>query len=448
MTIKTERNLRYFSCALFSVFVISILSVGLIALKDVTQSGFWGYVAFTVTAAVLTVIFAPTPEKCAFRLFLLVSIPYAGIVINVLLMLKQKRRNASDPPKVRLWADKRQFIKEGKEEVTYFSEGKEYFSDLISELQSAKEEVLIFSYIFTFGKASTLLFNELFPLLYKGVKVTIGVDYFGSGNILKSETVKTLKKAGLGVIIKNKPFLFLGIGDNRRTHAKTVIIDKKTVYLSSANIDDKSIFKDVNCSVKIKGNVSEIYNEYRSLFNAPLIAEKKTETCFPLLSEGDIKKDDLYVDFILKAESEIKIVTPYLSFDAELKKAIIRKLSRGVKITLIIPSPVFPSKADPVTEYYARTLQSLGVNVFYEDGEFLHSKMIIIDGYFAVIGSNNFDLRSGYATETMLLTVDNGLIAPLLNNFDSLMRKAKILQPKKRQGKFMGKVYSVIAPLI
>lgn len=448
MTIKQEKIVRYFLCAMFSLFTVICLSLFLAEINRITKSGILGYAVATCVTAVITLMVSPSAEKCALRLIVLILIPYGGIVINVFSALKRKEKRLQNSEKVRLWVDKRQFIKESKENFECFFTGEKYFADLISELKNAKQEVLIFSYIFTFGKASTILLNEIFSLLNRGVKVTIGVDYFGSGDVRKNETVQSLKKEGLKVIVKNKPFLFLLANDNRRVHAKTVIIDKKIVYLSSSNIDDKSIFEDINYSVKIKGEVSEIYNEYAWLFNLPKVFEKKTDSFFPLLSKGNIQNDGLYVDFILKAQRDIKIVTPYLSFNGELEKAIKRRLLSGVKMTVILPSPRYPSKIDPVSEYYSRVLCSLGVKVLYESGNFLHSKMIIIDDFFAVLGSNNFDMRSGYATETMLLTIDNGLIAPLLRNFNYLKDNAYPINEKTRTGKFLGKLYSVIAPLV
>lgn len=446
MSIKGKRNTAYFLSAFISAGTIAFTAWLLWLVNVKTQSGAIGYFGLISLTAILTSIKVKTQKSFAVRLFLLVLLPYVGAAINLYLLFQFKPKKSKNHEKVRLWVDKQRKLKEGKNEITYFTDGKSYFDDLICEIEKAKTEVLIFSYIFTFGKSSTEIFNALFTLLQRGVKVTLSADYFGSGNVNRSETVKALKKDGLRVIIKNKPFPLLYYKDNSRYHAKVVVIDKKIVYLSSANTDDKSLFEDENCAVKIKGNVADYYDAYGGLFG---FEEKEPYVCgtsYPILSEGDIKENGLYSLLISKAENSVKIVTPYLSFDEEVKKIIENKAKKGVKISFIVPCGGF-TKTDSLTKYFVETAQSVGAEVYFYDKKFLHKKMIIVDDYLAVTGSNNFDLRSGYAVESLTISVDNGLIAPLLKDFDRILKNS-VTKKTARTNVLLGKVYSLMAPLV
>lgn len=449
MTLKGLAKLRFAISFIVTLAVIVLISLGLSFLNRVTKSGLIGYVGF-IFLCTFMIFLAKTSFKSKFFLILLtLLIPYTGAVFAFYYLIFKVDNKERENQKVDLWVEKHDFLTEGKNETTYFSEAEDAWTDFLTELSKAKEEVLIFSYIFESGKASSKLVTVIYDLLKRGVKVRLGVDYYGSGNVKTSEEFKVLRSRGMQISVKNKPFTILLPKHHIRTHAKVYIIDKKICYLPSFNITDRSVFRDKNCCVKVKGNISYAYNAFSPLFGVEKIEEKSNESILAVLSKGK-EVEDLYVTALNKSRKTVKIVTPYLSFGLSVYDAIKRAIRRGVFITLVIPSTDKLPKLDAVSLRNARLLLEKGVRINRYEGEFLHCKMIIVDDYLSITGSLNFDERSASsAVESFIILVDNRLIEGLSKDFDEIKSSScPFFASNSGKDKIFDKILGIFSPLV
>jgi cardiolipin synthase len=92
------------------------------------------------------------------------------------------------------------------------------------------------------------------------------------------------------------------------------------------------------------------------------------------------------------------ISTPYLLPGEQLTSALLEATQRGVRVRVLIPSVENGSGVEFVTQASQRDafgpLLDGGVQLHEYAPALLHTKMMIIDGVWATVGSTNFDNRS------------------------------------------------------
>ncbi|WP_128253173.1 phospholipase D-like domain-containing protein [Falsirhodobacter deserti] len=139
---------------------------------------------------------------------------------------------------------------------------------------------------------------------------------------------------------------------------------------------------------------------------------------------------DHFAGFFTSATRQVRIITPYFVPGDEGLEYLTGLPERGVQVQTLTNSLV---ATDNVIVYgaYARYRQALlkaGVEVFEyspiprADGrrDLLHTKLFIVDGCKALIGSVNFDLRSAYMnTELGVVVEDPALVAAMMAEFDA-----------------------------
>lgn len=450
MTIKTKKRIGFALCFINTIFLISLFAVILFIINKLSLTGIYGYITIVILTEVAVLLSSLTNRTKLLFTLLVVFLPYFGVCLCFYVWLSKGVNENSKFKKVGLYAQKQPILTNPDEEVTYFSQGKEMFFDLLKELENANEEILISTYIFKMGECVFNLLPVLFKALKRGVKVTLFADFYGSGNILNEEAIKTLVKMGANVRVLNKPTLLLLPKDNKRSHAKVFFVDRRIVYLGSLNIDDDCLYPDKNCGVKIKGQVSYFFNAYCSLWGLSPIKEVNSTRFCPFLSDNKYNVEKTFISMINSATKSILVMTPYLSLSDNMISAISYAVIRNVKITVLIPTDKKPSRRDKITCFFAKLLANNMVEVKEYNGGFLHSKMIIIDDNLCLIGSCNFDMRSGrYATESLLLSYDNRLIAPLLQDFNQTKKLSVPIEQKRQKGyMILTKLFKLFAPLV
>lgn len=98
---------------------------------------------------------------------------------------------------------------------------------------------------------------------------------------------------------------------------------------------------------------------------------------------------------LLSAATEyVDITTPYLILDNELCSAIENTALRGVRVRIILPH--IPDKKlvfEATRSFYKRFLDA-GVEIYEYTPGFIHAKIYLVDGQYAMIGTINLDYRS------------------------------------------------------
>ena len=110
--------------------------------------------------------------------------------------------------------------------------------------------------------------------------------------------------------------------------------------------------------------------------------------------EGGGQMYNTLVSAINSAETSVRLTNAYFAPDEHIMAALAEAVSRGVDVSIILPSKTDSSLIFHAgRSYYAALLKS-GIKVYERRDALLHAKTALIDGVWSTIGSTNLDWRS------------------------------------------------------
>ena len=117
-----------------------------------------------------------------------------------------------------------------------------------------------------------------------------------------------------------------------------------------------------------------------------------------MITEGPDEDSDKLLFVILGAISvahrQVLIMTPYFIPPPELTAALQTAALRGVEVCLVLPARSNLRYVDWATRRWLPPLLERGIQVYLQPPPFSHTKLVVIDGSYAQIGSANIDPRS------------------------------------------------------
>jgi cardiolipin synthase len=128
----------------------------------------------------------------------------------------------------------------------------------------------------------------------------------------------------------------------------------------------------------------------------------------------------LYQTLLASARESVCITTPYFLPDRSLRAELVRAIrERGVDVQVITPGRYSDQL---LTRRSSRrlygTLLEAGAQIFEYQPAMIHTKSLVVDGLWSVVGSTNLDNRSfGLNDEVNLAVRDEGLARRLLEDF-------------------------------
>jgi cardiolipin synthase len=94
------------------------------------------------------------------------------------------------------------------------------------------------------------------------------------------------------------------------------------------------------------------------------------------------------------AKKRIQIMTPYFIPDRASLAVLCTAALRGVEVVLVLPEINNLPLVHWASRAYLWELLQQGVRVFYQPAPFAHSKLMVVDGLWCLVGSANLDPRS------------------------------------------------------
>lgn len=304
--------------------------------------------------------------------------------------------------------------------ITLLRSGEEYFPALEAAIHHAKHEIYIETYIYQTDEVGLRIGEALMAAAQRGVAVYLLLDGFGCQDLAKSY-IQRLTTAGVQVMIyreKTSPWT-LQKNRLRRLHRKMVVVDRKTGFLGGINIiDDYDVPKDatprLDYAVKIEGViVKNMYQATHKLWRRMAWLQMRStpkqiaENHFKqtshskasgikaalVLRDNILHRRDIeeaYLSAIADAKNEIIIANAYFLPGWRFRKALLEAAQRGVKVKLLLQGRLeyfymFASHA-----FYNQFLQH-GIEIYEYRKSFMHSKVAVIDGQWATVGSSNID---------------------------------------------------------
>jgi len=287
-------------------------------------------------------------------------------------------------------------------------EGVEPIHDsMIAAIQAAEKTISLTTYIFRRDKLGKALANALIEADQRGVDVKVLLDGVGNG-FIRSKTYRQLRKGGVGIqrFLHNvwpwrMPLM------NLRVHRKLLIVDNHTAFTGSMNIGR---VKNLETHFKVTGPVISHFIkafEYDWLLAGGLALSEDFQgsfnTTFGKVAARGILSGPIYKRERLRwiilgalgaATKNIRIVTPYFIPDQGLLSGLILAALKGVRIEIILPKKSNYVFADWASHWQMKELLRAGCHIYHRSDVFDHSKLMTVDGHWALLGSSNWDARS------------------------------------------------------
>jgi cardiolipin synthase len=129
---------------------------------------------------------------------------------------------------------------------------------------------------------------------------------------------------------------------------------------------------------------------------------------------------------IANAHQRICIMTPYFIPTPELSGALQSAALRGVEIEVVLPARSDQWWADCATRRWLTQLVGRLMKVYYRPAPFAHTKLFLMDDYYALVGSANLDprsLRLNFELEVELY--DAEAVVALRRHFDEVRARSR-----------------------
>lgn len=310
--------------------------------------------------------------------------------------------------------------------VQYFASGEELFITLLEELEKAEHFIFMEYFIIHDGIFWNSVLNILKEKVRNGVEVKIIYDDMGSIRTLPPLYYEELRAFGIECYCFNPFSPTLSLRLNNRDHRKITVIDGHTSFTGGINLADEYInqrqklqgyWKDSGVMLKGEGtwNFTVMFLQLWQHASEQSIDFEKyhlasadfPEECRgsgdgfvqpyadnPLFSE--VVAENVYLNMIHRATKYIYITTPYLIVDNEMITSLTLAAHSGIDVRIITPRVPDKKTVFMLTRSFYEPLTKAGVKIYEYIPGFIHSKMMVVDDNYAVVGSINLDFRSLY----------------------------------------------------
>ncbi len=295
-------------------------------------------------------------------------------------------------------------------------DGDETYPAMIAAIHSASRSISLVSYIFDNDPVGDLFVVALKAAQDRGVEIRVLVDGVGASYSLPS-IIQPLRKEGIPTALFNPtPVPRLPGSANLRNHRKILVVDGEIGFTGGTNIREGHCLQrqpknPTRClHFELRGPVIKhlqqtfaedwAFTTGESL-EGPLWfpTRERQGSCWARgISHGpdeDFEKiSDLLVGALSLARERVQIMTPYFLPPPALAHILGVTALRGVQVDILIPAENNIRLVQWATMGEIWQTLNKGCNVYLVPPPFDHSKLVIVDNHWTLLGSTNWDARS------------------------------------------------------
>lgn len=300
--------------------------------------------------------------------------------------------------------------------VKVLNNGENTFKAIFEAIENAQDHIHLEYYIIDDDNIGNQLRELLIKKAKEGIKIRLIYDDVGCWS-LPDEFIESLTNVGVEVM----PFLpvrfpTLTYKINYRNHRKIVVADGKIGFVGGLNIADRyltgnpvyGIWRDTHLQIEGEA-VSSLQVTFLIdwfFVSGQIIREEKyfkTEKAdehhlVQITSSGpDSDYSSImqaYFAAIASAQSSIYISSPYFLPNESILTALKTASLSGVDVRILLPARSDSRIVFWATRSYVSELLEAGINIYFYEKGFPHSKLLIVDGVLSSVGTANMDIRS------------------------------------------------------
>ncbi len=318
-------------------------------------------------------------------------------------------------------------------------DGDNAYPSMLEAIDAAQRSLLLSSYIFRDDRVGARFVESIIAAQARGVAVRVLVDGIGSGYFrcgvaprLSAQKVPVARFMH-STLPWRMPFL------NLRTHKKILVVDGGVGFTGGLNIAVENMLRArprhpvSDTHFRLAGPIVDQLTDAfakdwsfttgedldRSVFypDAPL-GESGEAFCRVVTSgpDTDLEKIEFAVmQGVALARRSVRIMTPYFLPDERLLTVLAMAAMRGVDIDLVLPR----------ASNHRLPLLDAGVRIWLSNPPFNHSKLMVVDRAWSLIGSANQDVRSLRLNFELNVEVHDSRLAEELDSFMLAHRHAR-----------------------
>lgn len=297
--------------------------------------------------------------------------------------------------------------------TTVFFEPDAGETPFLNVINSAKRDLKVEVYVMT----ARDIFEALGKAIERGVNVQVILTQHPYNMEAQAKYAYENLKS-MGVTVKWAPTRFT------YDHAKFMVADTSIAIFGTSNLTYSGISQNFEANVLTEN--SQLIKALISVFNADWnnVHAGSVPREFLVLSPNS-ESDILWL--INSAQKTLRIAEEEVP-EGNVFDALKAAAKRGVKVQMVEPSS---SVKNASGQYALGSLAVAGVQVGLVKEPFIHAKMIVSDGKYIFIGSENVSYTSMYKNrEVGAILANANLVSQASSRFDLLWKVASILPPK------------------
>jgi cardiolipin synthase len=344
-----------------------------------------------------------------------------------------------------------QTVTVGGQEIRVFIESAPYFDALVQDIARARRRVWVEVYIFANDAGGTRIAEALKERARAGLDVRVLYDaagsYFTPNKFFADMQAVGIKVHAFHTLWEGLRAMKLLRFINRRNHRKLIVVDDHVGYFGGMNLIDNAEptghekgaiagssqgWRDVH--VRFAGTqVSQLAESWeRSWLRATgeKIPRRPRAYCRGTISgDGDAihffdsgwgkrysRAARVYNSLLRRARESVWISMAYFIPVGKVLRSLLRARRRGARVRVIVPGKSDVKIVQRATAYlYARLLKR-GVRFYERQERMLHSKVMVVDGIWTVVGSCNLDPRSLWLNLEFMAVIRSPALAELMIN--------------------------------
>lgn len=330
--------------------------------------------------------------------------------------------------------------------------GVEVMPAMLGAIAAARERIVFETYIFSDGEYGKAFSRALADAARRGVRVYLLLDAIG-GKGIGDDNEALMTGAGVHIAWFNPVWQWQEL--NGRTHRKVLVVDGTVGFTGGVGIADhwrgnasnEEEWRDTQFRIEgpplryLEACFYENWIESAGVVT-PVIAEEAELAAdtggsgplsvpvwsSPVGGHNGVKK--LFLLSIAAARRTIDIQTPYFVMDGSTKWSLLQAARRGVRIRLLVEGDLTDAKA---VKHASRAgyeeLLEAGISIFEYQPTMMHTKALVVDGHWSIVGSSNFDNRSFELNdENNIGIADRALADAIVADFEADLSKTSKIE--------------------
>jgi cardiolipin synthase A/B len=295
-------------------------------------------------------------------------------------------------------------------------DGAQAYPAMLEAIESARSSIMLASYIFHGDGIGAQFVDALVRAHRRGVQVRVLVDDVDA-RFSWTSACKPLRRGGVPLGIFNPPLVPARMNAvHLRNHRKILVVDGRIGFTGGMNVDRRywnpenpaAASRDLHFRLRgpVVVQLAEVFADDwqfstdEALRGAPWFVplEPAGDVLARCVDDGPDESTEplrwAIVGGLNQAQRSVRIMTPYFVPDGALITALDVAAMRGIEVDILLPSA-----SDLPHVHWAAFGQlwqvlERGCRIWQSPPPFDHSKLMVVDGAWTLLGSANWDARS------------------------------------------------------